>query len=97
MLAGYPTISDASSRSREGAWIEILITSPIGLSSICRSREGAWIEIIILRRFSKWLEVAPARERGLKCRLNTTVTVKQKVAPARERGLKYYLAINYMP
>ena len=32
-------------RSREGAWIEMLLTSTAWLMLTCRSREGAWIEI----------------------------------------------------
>ena len=35
-------------RSREGAWIEILIEVVVDASNYCRSREGAWIEISVL-------------------------------------------------
>ena len=35
----------AVGRSREGAWIEMLLTLPIKLGAVSRSREGAWIEI----------------------------------------------------
>ena len=33
------------SRSREGAWIEIVIVMRVDFFSLCRSREGAWIEM----------------------------------------------------
>ena len=32
-----------------------------------RSREGAWIEIYIIQIRECWGDVAPVRERGLKC------------------------------
>ena len=32
-------------RSREGAWIEMMITLRVSLMMKRRSREGAWIEI----------------------------------------------------
>ena len=32
-------------RSREGAWIEIILSAVTAPAAICRSREGAWIEI----------------------------------------------------
>ena len=56
-----------NSRSREGAWIEIIIYICRSFCRSCRSREGAWIEI-----YNKYASesvrnsVAPARERGLK-------------------------------
>ena len=53
-----------------------------------RSREGAWIEmkafIILLTR----CQVAPVRERGLKCGYDENPKNFDKVAPVRERGLK---------
>ena len=53
-------------RSREGAWIEIMVGSIGGFVGRRRSREGAWIEIkISLLLIFNYL-VAPARERGLK-------------------------------
>ena len=57
------------SRSREGAWIEILYVMTCTGGGIGRSREGAWIEMakkLTLCRENQ--PVAPARERGLKCR-----------------------------
>ena len=57
----------SASRSREGAWIEILYASDIFLSLASRSREGAWIEIIVHPdHYPMTLTVAPVRERGLK-------------------------------
>ena len=55
-----------SSRSREGAWIEIsrLLVSAAPVNG--RSREGAWIEINIEAHKGDKNVVAPARERGLK-------------------------------
>ena len=38
-------LSTIKSRSREGAWIEILLTFFIFYELLSRSREGAWIEI----------------------------------------------------
>ena len=57
---------DDKSRSREGAWIEI--ATPITINSLRqgRSREGAWIEIEFGNDPRNLLDVAPARERGLK-------------------------------
>ena len=54
-------------RSREGAWIEIKGESNTVLEPMGRSREGAWIEMITGQFRSTYKEVAPARERGLKC------------------------------
>ena len=53
-------------RSREGAWIEIEAKEKFKLAQISRSREGAWIEIRQARQAKGSLNVAPARERGLK-------------------------------
>ncbi len=54
------------SRSREGAWIEIVIAFAASASAAGRSREGAWIEIP-LRNYPRGNgQVAPVRERGLK-------------------------------
>ena len=38
-------MSNKTSRSREGAWIEILKKQTGKNACMCRSREGAWIEI----------------------------------------------------
>ena len=43
---------------------------------------------------AKALQVAPARERGLKYREHLQLFFKRLVAPARERGLK--LSIRYL-
>ena len=56
-----------------------------------RSREGAWIEIVTRTRQRVHLDVAPARERGLKFLPLISFSSKKKVAPARERGLKLSL------
>ena len=53
-------------RSREGAWIEILLTEKEGYKMKSRSREGAWIEIDNGVGAGVTNSVAPARERGLK-------------------------------
>ncbi len=53
-----------------------------------RSREGAWIEIITLAVNHIAKNVAPARERGLKFRVDRSYAQTRIVAPARERGLK---------
>ena len=55
---------------------------------ICRSREGAWIEIIAQTVYQEFTEVAPVRERGLKCCYWTIWNEWFRVAPVRERGLK---------
>ena len=54
------------SRSREGAWIEMLLVSTFCNLSCGRSREGAWIEINTSHLVAIQAGVAPARERGLK-------------------------------
>ena len=38
---------NGSSRSREGAWIEIVMEVLGNNQGLCRSREGAWIEILV--------------------------------------------------
>ena len=53
-------------RSREGAWIEIIVPSPFTIRFLRRPREGAWIEISSCRSSSAMRLVAPVRERGLK-------------------------------
>ena len=55
-------------RSREGAWIEINSSADYNYKLGRRSREGAWIEIISLAMQDDLVNVAPARERGLKFR-----------------------------
>ena len=53
-------------RSREGAWIEISVILLKNMWDYGRSREGAWIEIVTVALAVGLLDVAPARERGLK-------------------------------
>ena len=56
----------SASRSREGAWIEILYIYKRRYFPLSRSREGAWIEINQRAISDKYINVAPVRERGLK-------------------------------
>ena len=55
-------------RSRKGAWIEIIRADSGFKDAFSRSRKGAWIEIIASLSLPSTLIVAPARERGLKCK-----------------------------
>ena len=56
-----------TSRSREGAWIEITPERSNIIHDYRRSREGAWIEIVTMNGAKyKIPRVAPVRERGLK-------------------------------
>ena len=55
-----------TSRSREGAWIEISSFAKCPCPARRRSREGAWIEIRNRLQTYGQRTVAPARERGLK-------------------------------
>ena len=55
-----------SSRSREGAWIEIDLAGKSLDYAKSRSREGAWIEMDDGLPWNTVGRVAPARERGLK-------------------------------
>ena len=77
-----------SSRSREGAWIEIIKSMLTLWQRAGRSREGAWIEIIINVISGCVITVAPVRERGLKLCLFSGIIRFDLVAPVRERGLK---------
>ena len=54
------------SRSREGAWIEMVCFLKLRSDVYCRSREGAWIEMALSSALLDTRAVAPARERGLK-------------------------------
>ena len=57
-----------TSRSREGAWIEIVDDAPYRRPDYGRSREGAWIEISLIdngintpscrSREGAWIEIA---------------------------------------
>ena len=54
-------------RSREGARIEIVVLLRVLSPALSRSREGAWIEIMQdIKEGIRGVQVAPARERGLK-------------------------------
>ncbi len=70
----YPRSRQRSSvrlgRSREGAWIEMVASAKLLDLPRRRSREGAWIEIVFVGRNTASVSVAPARERGLKCKKN---------------------------
>ena len=69
--------------------MKLLLIRPI-LTLKSRSREGAWIEILSLHHLPRPNDVAPARERGLKCSLQLhQPNFELTVAPARERGLKW--------
>ena len=68
-------------RSREGAWIEIILVSCLGSDVKRRSREGAWIEIKIRFLCCGEYGVAPARERGLKYPYNCFITLTYKSLP----------------
>ena len=54
-----------------------------------RSREGAWIEIWRTALKERRVEVAPARERGLKSLISIYCGRPTSVAPAREREFKF--------
>ena len=55
-------------RSREGAWIEIIVEDCYNLPENSRSREGAWIEILFIQliyiscicrsREGAWIEIS---------------------------------------
>ena len=76
------------SRSRKGAWIEILFSPHTQSAVIGRSRKGAWIEIRYILLASVLGYVAPVRERGLKFLSAPWLPPPISVAPVRERGLK---------
>ena len=78
------------SRSREGAWIEILCVCKYYscVNTVAPARERG------LKSKQKDFEnkpnlVAPARERGLKSGRRLITVYSGSVAPARERGLKF--------
>ena len=80
------------SRSREGAWIEMIdIVICVGAASVAPARERGLKSI---SRNAVWCcqIVAPARERGLKSGRFLQRSCRCRVAPARERGLKCFLA-----
>ena len=77
------------SRSREGAWIEIVgVVFILKLAKSGRSREGAWIEMESLG-VNSWLQSCRSRE-GAWIEINIIHDYHEDfvVAPARERGLK---------
>ena len=51
--------------------------------ALCRSREGAWIEIQSIIAALAFSAVAPARERGLKCRKSRS-TIDRTAGRSRE-------------
>ena len=63
-----PSVCKSERRSREGAWIEIVLVSILILILMGRSREGAWIEILFLPSYMRlserrsregaWIEIA---------------------------------------
>ena len=64
---GRAKVYSAICRSYEGAWIEISRNTACCGPVYCRSREGAWIEIMQdIKEGIRGVQVAPARERGLK-------------------------------
>ena len=63
---GVEVTHEEERRSREGAWIEIMMIGGDTMEELSRSREGAWIEIRLAVIVIRLLSVAPARERGLK-------------------------------
>ena len=75
-------------RSREGAWIEMPLSSAYSRKTMCRSREGAWIEMPGVAEPLEASRVAPVRERGLKYCYPCFTPPLSVVAPVRERGLK---------
>ena len=62
-----PSLHLMRGRSRKGAWIEIAEVLCGSIAPAGRSRKGAWIEISPEARVDDVLDVAPARERGVKC------------------------------
>ena len=70
------------SRSREGAWIEIQKQFTQLVRNYSRSREGAWIEIPAWENGKDYSQVAPVRERGLKC--NHAVPRLKNLSRSRE-------------
>ena len=76
-------------RSREGAWIEIVIANGNRQLPKGRSREGAWIEIP--NRFDDiYMQNGRSREGAwIEISSSDSVNPSLSVAPVRERGLKY--------
>ena len=76
-------------RSREGAWIEMLlrVRRPV-LSCVAPVRERG-LKCQTSHLAVKELLVAPVRERGLKLLGIALSAIIRKVAPVRERGLKF--------
>ena len=76
------------SRSREGAWIEIVPRGASNLKDMRRSREGAWIEIMSAAK--RWQNGRSRSREGAWIEMKSDVTSPHRphVAPARERGLK---------
>ena len=81
------------SRSRKGAWIEILRTIAEGVGTVGRSRKGAWIEIN--DGFNKYGAIDCRSRKGAWIEIDTEklYTEIQAVAPVRERGLKLQILV----
>ena len=77
-----------ASRSREGAWIEILSISGVRLRRLVAPARERGLKFSSLLTLTNNNKVAPARERGLKLAYAGRSQPQNKVAPARERGLK---------
>ena len=87
-IADVRKISALTGRSRKGAWIEMFGCAGLLLAVFRRSRKGAWIEIVANKLAAASYNVAPVRERGLKCSDVLDFYWPSFVAPVRERGLK---------
>ena len=75
-------------RSREGAWIEILVKSRTNKAGRSRSREGAWIEIQDVDAFRR-VRLCRSREGAwIEIIGGDLAAGAGSVAPVRERGLK---------
>ena len=77
-----------SSRSREGAWIEIPPMNALGkYEGVAPVRERG-LKSIVTPNYQTTAVVAPVRERGLKFDVVFQGVHLADVAPVRERGLK---------
>ena len=83
-------------RSREGAWIEILKSTPVPRSCIVAPVRERGLKFYVKQNYCYSYFVAPVRERGLKLHTDTTTHIARFVAPVRERGLKSALAFSVL-